>query len=144
MAARRIIARERTHHTGTFAQRRRCRSAQLAFWDRYVVFHSDLHPLEPKISSFQTLKFYLHPTLYRKTTSFRFTFQEETQLLSAIKRAIPIPVESLVIDELWLFFIGEGWSSGPQVQAQQRRGTPNHLATTSPYYPEAIGVLLVY
>lgn len=56
-----------------------------------------------------------------------------------------IPVESQVIDELWLFFfIREGRSSEPQVQAQQRRGTPNHLATTLPYYPEAIGVLLVY
>lgn len=55
-----------------------------------------------------------------------------------------IPVESPVINELWLFFIGGERSSEPQVQAQQRRGTPNHLATTLPYYPEAIGVLLVY
>lgn len=46
--------------------------------------------------------------------------------------------------ESGLFFIGGERRSEPQVQAQQRRGTPNHLATTLPYYPEAPGVLLVY
>lgn len=55
-----------------------------------------------------------------------------------------IPVESPVINMLWLFFMGEKQSSDPQVQAQQCRGTPNHLATTLPYYPGAIGVLLEY
>lgn len=54
MAARRLIARQLTHHIGTFIQTRRCRSAQLAFWDRYIVFHSDLQPP----------KFYLHLTFY--------------------------------------------------------------------------------
>lgn len=46
--------------------------------------------------------------------------------------------------ESGLFFIGGERRSEPQVQAQQRRGTPNHLATTLPYYPEAPGALLVY